>query len=431
MKTLSLALIIIFIFATQGFSQNYLEKTLGYQNPDELVTLSAKLPFSQAIALLSKVSQKVTGKEIVSTVQVDSAIGLEIKNMNYLKAMVVLVKMAGLVYEEKPDVIIIKKPDVAQQVRTKENFVPANAREVKISAVFFEIDVNKERQLGINWQTLFSREGVSIGGNLLSFQQSNSNNSNTSGTGSTTGGTGTGSTGSGSTTQQQLPDFNLTASTNYSIGGFDAKTSAVFKFFENEGAGDIIASPNVTVLDGTEAKLQDGQDISYNTRDFSGNIIQKFYSTGNIVSVTPYVITDEGIRYILLNIHVERSAFVPDQTNTIINKTSADTRIVLLNNEETVIGGMFFDQTTKNRQGVPILKDLPWWFFGLRYLFGYDDNITSKKELVILIRANLVPTLKARLEGERPANPLQQELQLERERMKNYQQQNQPQSNDR
>ncbi len=430
MKTLSLTILITFILASQMFCQNYLEKTLGYQNPEELVTLSSKLTFNQAIDLLSKVSQKITGKEIVSTVQIDSAIGIELKDMNYYKAMVVLVKMAGLVYDEKADVIIIKRPGVIGQQRTKDNFVPANAREVKISAVFFEIDVNKERQLGVNWQTLFSREGVSIGGNLLSFQQGQSSSTGTGGTG--TGGTGTGGTGSSGTgTTQQTQDFNLNVTSNYSIGGFDAQTSAVFKFFENEGAGDIIASPNVTVLDGTEAKLQDGQDISYNTRDFSGNIVQKFYSTGNIVTVTPYVITDEGIKYILLNVHVERSSFVPNQTNTIINKTSADTRIVLLDNEESVIGGMFFDQTTKSRDGIPILKDLPWWFFGLRYLFGYDDNITSKKELVILIRANLVPTLKERLEGERPANALQQELQLERERMQKYQKQYQPQSKDK
>jgi len=418
MKTISLTIIITIILSFNIFSQEYLEKSLGYQNPDELVTLSSKLPFNQAIALLSKVSERITGKKIISTVELDSAIGIEIKNMNYYKAMVVIVRMADLVYEEKPDVIIIKRTTAPDQQKTKENFVSADAREVKISAVFFEIDINKEKQLGVNWQTLFSREGVSLGGNLLSFQTQP--NSTTSGTG------GTGSTGTtGSPTTQQTPDFNINVSSNYSIGGFDAQTSAIFKFFETEGAGDLIASPNVTVLDGTEAKLQDGQDISYNTRDFSGNIVQKFYSTGNIVTVTPFVITDEGIKYILLNVHVERSSFVPNQTNTIINKTSADTRIVLLNNEESVIGGMFFDQTTKTRQGIPILKDLPWWFFGLRYLFGYDDSIISKKELVILIKANLVPTLKDRLAGERPVNPLKDELQYERERIKNYQQQNQ------
>ena len=428
MKNLFLTIVLALALSVQIFSQEYLEKSLQtYQNPDELVTLSSKLPFNQAIDLLSKVSEKMTGRKIVSTVSLDTAIGIEITNMNYFKAMVVLVRMADLMYEEKPDVIIIKRPSALEQARTKDNYVPVNVREVNISAVFFEIDINKERQLGVNWQTLFSREGISLGGNLLSFQQQNASTSSTG-----TGGTGTGGTGTGtgtSSTQQQIPDFNINATSSYSIGGFDAKTSAVFKFFENEGAGNMIASPNVTVLDGTEAKLQDGQDIAYNQRDFSGNIVQKFYSTGNIVTVTPFVLTEDGIKYILLNVHVERSSLLPDPNQTIINKTSADTRIVLLNKEETAIGGMFFDQTTKTRQGVPILKDLPWWFFGLRYLFGYDDNITSKKELVILIKADLVPTLKDRLAGERSINPLKDELQKERERIKNYQQ-SQSQSKD-
>ncbi len=52
---------------------------------------------------------------------------------------------------------------------------------------------------------------------------------------------------------------------------------------------------------------------------------------------------------------------------------------------------------TKIRNGVPFLKDLPWWVFGLRYIFGSDDIITTKKELVISIKAELLPTLKERL----------------------------------
>lgn len=425
MKKFIYTAVLFMIISTQIFSQEYLEKTLNsYQNPDELVTLSAKLPFNQAIELLSKVSEKTTGRKIVSTVSIDTAIGVEIKNMNYMKALVVLVKMSGLVYEEKPDVIIVKAPGVQEQEqRTKDNYVSINAREVKISAVFFEADVSKEKQLGLNWQTLFQKQGLNIGGTFNSFvQQSSSTNSGTSG--GTTGGTsGTGTTGTGTsgTNTQQTPDFNINASSEFNLGGYFGKATAIFKFFESENAGDIISSPNVTVLDGTEARLQDGQDIAYNQRDFSGNIIQKFYSIGSIVTVTPHILHQDGINYILLNIHVERSSFVPDPTNTIINKTSADTRVVMLNGEETVIGGMFFNQSTKVRDGIPILKDLPWWFFGLRYIFGYDDTILNKKELVILIKATLIPTIKERLAEPFSKSPLKDELQLQREKLKEYQ----------
>ena len=427
MKTLISTVIVSVLLTVQIYSQNYLEKSLQtYQNPDQLVTLSANIPFNQAIALISKISEKTTGKKVISTVQIDSAVGFEIKNMNYFKALVVLVKSEGLVYEETPDLIIVKRAGTSSEVHTKDNYVSADAREVKISAVFFEADVNKERQLGINWQTLLSGANGSVNGNLNGFVPANAQNSNSS----TTGGTSTGTSGStGSTTIQQSPDFNITGTANYNIGGFFGQATAIFKLFENENVGQIISSPNITVLNGTDARLQDGQDISIKQRDFSGNIIDNFYSVGSIVTVTPNIITDEGIRYILLKIHVERSSFVPDPTNTIINKTSADTRVVLLNGEETVIGGMYIDQTTKVRTGIPFLKDLPWWFFGLRYIFGSDQNQVSKKELVILIRASLVPTLKERLAEPSEENLLRKELQNERNQLKHYQF-NESQSND-
>jgi len=57
------------------------------------------------------------------------------------------------------------------------------------------------------------------------------------------------------------------------------------------------------------------------------------------------------------------------------------------------------------RNGIPILKDLPWWVLGIRYLTGSDETITRKKELIILIKAELVPTLKDRF-----ANPEEKDI---------------------
>ena len=46
---------------------------------------------------------------------------------------------------------------------------------------------------------------------------------------------------------------------------------------------------------------------------------------------------------------------------------------------------------------MPFLKDLPWYVLGLRYLFGYEQEEVTKKELVILMKAELVPTLQERI----------------------------------
>ena len=56
----------------------------------------------------------------------------------------------------------------------------------------------------------------------------------------------------------------------------------------------------------------------------------------------------------------------------------------MLNGEETILGGLYTNEKTNERVGIPFLKDLPWWVFGIRYLTGSDKTVTVKKELVIL-----------------------------------------------
>ena len=82
-----------------------------------------------------------------------------------------------------------------------------------------------------------------------------------------------------------------------------------------------------------------------------------------------------------------------------ILKTQARTEVLLLDGEETILGGLYSHETDNDREGIPFLKDLPWWFFGLRYVFGYERKIVIKKELLVLIRADLLPSLADRYEA--------------------------------
>jgi general secretion pathway protein D len=43
------------------------------------------------------------------------------------------------------------------------------------------------------------------------------------------------------------------------------------------------------------------------------------------------------------------------------------------------------------------LKDLPWYVFGLRYVFGYDRITEVKQELIILLRAEIVASIEDRV----------------------------------
>jgi general secretion pathway protein D len=404
MKNIITYFVLSLFIVLQASPQEYWERRFKtYQNPDELVTMSETLPFNQAIELLSKVSESVSGRRIVSTAQRKDPIGIEITNMPYDKALLMIVNFAGLEYETKEDVIIIKSKTAEEFEKTPDTYAPVTQREVKISAVFFELDVQKARKVGFDWNFLLSGDKSNIAGLYRSEVEKDPNASG------------------GQTTQQGLqPEFKLGANGNFKAGNFFGEATAVFKFFETNGIGEIISNPSIVVRDRNEGKIQIGSDFSVRTKDFAGNTTEKFFPTGTIITVTPYIQKEEGIDYVLLNIGVERSSFTSTDVTTEIKKTTAATQVLMLNGEETVIGGLFTNEETVSRNGIPFLKDLPWWVFGIRYLTGYDETTTVKKELVILLKTEMVPTLQERFENPNAGNVLGQEREQGSNRIKYY-----------
>ena len=396
MKTIVTYFILSLCLVLQIFPQKYWERRFkDYTNPDELVTLSESLPFNQAVDLLSKVSESVTGKRIVSAIERTEPIGVEIVNMPYDKALLIIVQFANFVFEEKQDLIVIKSK-LIEETRSADTYASVNSREVKISAVFFEMDVEKSKSIGVDWKILLNGESADLGGLLR-----------------TKGDAGGGGDEGDATALES--GFNLGAAADFTIGSFFGQATALFRFFETEGLGEIISSPSIIVRDKSKGSIQVGSDFSVRTKDFAGNTVEKFFPTGTIIEVTPYVNNEEGLDYILLNILVERSSFSQNETTTEIRKTNATTQIVMLDGEETVLGGLFVNEEAVVRNGIPFLKDLPWWVFGIRYLTGSDETITRKKELIILIKSELVPTLKERFAHPDTKNIIQSQIERDRE----------------
>lgn len=388
----SAKILIMFIFLILSLNaQNLLEKELsGYTNPDELVTLSETIPFNKALEVLSKVSEKLTGKKIVSTVNIDTPIGIQIDKMPYLKALLIIVQYNNMEYEERPEVIVVKAKGQNDNENLSEDIYAAvDSREVQISAVIFEASVTEMRERGVNWDLILSKSGLEFGTNFVTFGDNTAQNNNT--TTQTTQ----------STQQNQFNDFSISSKSSFNAGDFSGDLSAAFKFFESENLGEVIARPSITVRDKKEGRIQIGSDISIKQRDFAGNVIDVFVSTGTIINVTPFIYREDGVDYVLLKLKVERSSANPDVVSTEIRKTEATTEVLLLNGEEVVIGGLYDNQETNVRRGIPILKDLPWWVLGIKYLAGYDSKQLLKKEVIILIKADIVPPLKERIDNKK------------------------------
>jgi type IV pilus assembly protein PilQ len=183
-----------------------------------------------------------------------------------------------------------------------------------------------------------------------------------------------------------------------------ADINSIIRFAENQGIGETIASPGVSVQSGVQGRIQVGSDVPVQIKDFSGNTITQFVSTGIIIDVTPTLISEPSpdtlgnpmVDFIHLDVKIEKSGSTPSAAGPVIDRSAAQTQVTLLDGEQILIGGLYSTDESVSRSGIPFLKDLPGWFFGLRYLFGRTQKTTSQKELVIVLQAEVVDDIMAR-----------------------------------
>ncbi len=350
------------ILTSCAFGQNRLPQE--YISADEIITLSSDMSFEQAFTVLSKVAFEKEGKTIIDPLKHQGRIDVEIVNLPWKKAFEIILKAHRLQYVEHEK--FYEVTGEPQEVSADKKPVTVSSREIRIEAVFFEGDRHALSEAGVDWS--FLRSGNTWNGGF-SVNGANEVTSN-------------------------IVEGNLSYTEN--SGGIEYDVSSVLKAFESENLGRILAQPQIVVLSGREGRIQVGQDFSIKTRDFAGNIIDNFFSTGTILTVTPVVFSESGVNFIHLSIHAERSSAAPDVVSTTINKSQADTQVLLLDGESTMLGGLYTRDFKTVRKGIPYLKDLPWWALGLRYLFGYNLQDTADKELIVVLRASLVPDLKNR-----------------------------------
>lgn len=362
-KTVLICLILFSLIQTQLFSQAKIPKKLArpYTSPQELVSMSRTMTFDDALDILNNLTKKFEKKIIINTSGFKETIGIDIDQMHYLDALETILNLHGLIYEEFPEYYQILPGEAMAAKFKKEPEVDFETREVVISAVFFEADGSILREMGMSWD-VFRGNDVNIQGNM-------------------------------SAADSKTSVLNITGSPALDFGSL----VATFKALESNAMGEVVASPQVTVRSKQPGRIQVGSDIGVTTQDFAGNTVTQFFSTGSIIKVTPEVLQHDSTYFIHLDIIIERSNTSNSQIGLEIKKTQAETSVLLLDGEETIIGGLYITEESRTREGVPVLKDLPWWFFGLKYLFGFDSKKLIKKELIILIKAELLPTLAERL----------------------------------
>jgi len=369
-----------------------------YVPPDQLVSFSPSTPFNQFIELLNPIFQRVLKKQIIDPEGHDFEIGIPIEGMYFLDAFNMVLAKHRLKYRETDGYIIVEPSNEWEEIQEEEapESLPAHAttREIQIDAVLFEVNLTRLRELGINWTTLFKGgQGGNSGFRLKTSEIFDPLSS-----------------------ILEAPD----------VIDLDRVTD-ILRTFETQGIGRTLANPQITVQSGEIGQVQVGADIPVQIRDFAGNTVTQFVQTGIIIKVTPTLIRetitdslgqDMPIEFVHLDVNVEKSSGQLGEAGIIINRNRADTQVLLLDGERTIIGGLYTSEESSTRKGVPLLKDLPWWFFGLRYIFGFESKSLIQKELIIVLGARIVEPLYVRMKAPRPDNLLEQQRMEWRDRLR-------------
>jgi general secretion pathway protein D len=191
------------------------------------------------------------------------------------------------------------------------------------------------------------------------------------------------------------------ASAGFSLIGIDPSgiVRARLEALASEGKAEVIASPHILISDNREASFQVGQQIPIPTSEtnVTGTTnIQRTYQykdIGIILNVKPQI-NESGLVALEITQEVSSSATPIEEisegtANPVINKIEATTFLVAKNKETIIIGGLIREDTSKQRTGIPLLKDIPI----LGYLFGTTTESTDRVELVILLTPHVITSL--------------------------------------
>jgi type IV pilus assembly protein PilQ len=361
-RRLFLAVIVLLIGLSSAHAQRALLGALI--SSDETISFSSETPFHLAIEILNEMSKQYAGKPIIVDRKYKEPVNIEIQNLPWKRALEHVVEAHGLKAEEHADYFRIVRSEEEEEVKPPELEFDLDTKEVRIAAIFFEGNRSALKDLGVNWTLLGQPQSpveareIIMGGNV---------------------------------------GLSLDVAKNLSSA---LDVTGILQAFESRDIGEVIANPQITVISGQEGRIQVGDDIPYVTRDEAGNVFPTFVSTGIILTVNPEIISQDGVEFIHLEITTERSSGAPGALAPTVTRASTSTAALLRDGEQVVIAGLYSNQELVSRAGIPFLRNLPWWVFGLRYLTGYNSNSIVKKELIVLIQANIVPSVRERTAGE-------------------------------
>jgi len=280
-------------------------------------------------------------------------------------------------------IIVLATPEDYKIISETIELIDILPRQVVIEGLIARVDLTDNLSFGFTWsmRTDIDVKGVlnrdvKLGGDIGSLP-----------TGPTEGGPISGGLGKGFTFVATDPSGIVRARLEAAL--LDSKAK-------------IMAAPHILVSDNREARIQVGSQIPLATSTTTTipttgteTVIStpvtssiQYKDIGIILKVKPQV-NDSGLVSLEITQEVSSQgppATIAGQDYTSIQKTEAATNLVAQDGETIIIGGLIREDTTKSKDGIPLLSNIPI----IGNLFSSVVDNTTRTELIILLTPHVM-----------------------------------------
>jgi type IV pilus secretin PilQ/predicted competence protein len=296
------------------------------------------------------------------------------------------------IVERNNALLVFDTRDNLREIRAAIAELDIETYQVNIQAQLIQVDSDAFRDMGVDWQfgvgsgniTPLLNNGGKLPTTTNDFNMVGTSNHSgqAGGSGSETGGGSGGEGGGGSSVLGGVAG----ATTSFTFGLLNGHLAAAVANLLQTARGEVIAKPQITTIDNTQARIFMGEQVPIRILDENGRQAVELQDAGTSLEVTPHVTADGRI---LLDLNPEKNSFrVDPSAGTILQKQSAKTTVLVNDGETVVIAGLTTKEETEVETGVPLLKDIPL----LGWLFKHKSSQVRKRDLIIFVTPHIVRT---------------------------------------
>ncbi len=255
-------------------------------------------------------------------------------------------------------VIITDTHEKIELIKELVSLIDVKPKQINIAVKFIETSLQEDERLGIDWTTRATMEGPATVSDSSLME------------------IGIGNWESFAMAKLDLPLYQI-----------------IIDALESDNYTQLLQEPQVTTFDNHEATVNIGTSLPVLVPQGEGSVFgTNPYTFQNVsvnisLKVTPTVSSNNEIKMaISTNVSAIINFVGPDKDRPVVSTRSANTNVLIGDQETLLIGGLIIDDFSDSIGKVPLLSKIPL----LKYFFTMKTKTDTQRELLIFITPSII-----------------------------------------